>query len=185
MHIIVYNPQQQETSSYYFHFEENKKSRSKGTFPESSCWKWQSHNTARDLTDSKHKLVLMRITLLLTNPTPLPKVPTVLSAQHCQSLPTPRMPGSSSQLCCLHTPGLVNEVAPCQARSSEQSARPPQPSPCRPLTLRLSNARLEGGPVFTLLSVSFPTSPWHRWAPASLERTTLSVTFIYDTPEGQ
>ena len=79
MRIIVYNPQQQETSSYYFHFEENKKSRSKGTVPESSRWKWQSHNPATDLTYSKHKLVLMRITLLLINTTPLPEVPAMLS----------------------------------------------------------------------------------------------------------
>lgn len=134
MRITVYNPQQQETSSYYFHFEENKRSRSKGTFAEPSRWKWQSHNPATDLTDSKHKLVLMRITLLT-----LPEVPTMLSPATLpvSSDPTnarsiiPALLSAHSWPCessyPLPSPRLSQHVRPSQApaaRSARGSATP-------------------------------------------------------------
>ena len=106
--------------------------------------------------------------------------------QHGQFLPTPRVPGPASQFCCLHTPSLMNEVAPCQARASLSTKWTSTPAePLLPAHLEALLTPVAGGPALTLLSVSFPTSPWHGWVPASLERTTLSVTFSYNTPEDQ
>lgn len=164
MRTIVYNPQQQETSSYYFHFEENKKSRSKGTFPESSRWKWQSHNPATDLTDSKHKLVLMRITLLLTNTTPLPKVPAVLSpaTRPVSSDRTSARPSIPVLLSAHSWPRERSRPLPSPRLSRHKVNAHPGRAPAT-RSPRGSAAPVAGGPAFTLLSVSFLTSPWHGW----------------------